>query len=163
MFSRILVATDGTTSGDAAVSYTTALAREHNASVRVVHVNELLVGGRGFASESEAEAMEIVDRAVARLRPAAADVDGVHFLGNCFTVCDRIAEAAQEWGADVIVLGSKRRRFARFGGAGVRERVTAMTGLPTLTAPPPLKVPKRVDTRRLLPAPAPADEPSGVG
>jgi nucleotide-binding universal stress UspA family protein len=158
MFSRIVVTTDGTESGDAAVSFTIALARERNATVRVVHVNELLVGGRGVASESEPEAMDIVDRAVARLRDAAIDADGVHFLANCFTVSDRIAEAAQDWEADVIVFGSKRRhRFVRFGGAGVRERVTAATGLPTLTAPAPLKVPRRLVTVTAL-----ADEPSGV-
>jgi len=158
MFSRIVVTTDGTASGDAAVSFTIALAREQNATVRVVHVNELLVGGRGVATESEPEAMDIVDRAVARLRGAAIDADGVHFLANCFTVSDRIAEAAQDWAADVIVFGSKRRRrLVRFGGAGVRERVTAATGLPTLTAPAPLKVP-----RRLVPVTVLADEPSGV-
>ncbi len=163
MFSRILVATEGTESGDAAVSFTTALAREHGATVRVAHVNELLIGGRGVATESESEAMEIVDSAVARLRAAAVDVDGVHFLANCFTVSDRIAEAAQDWGADVIVFGSKRRhRFVRFGGSGVRERVTAATGLPTLTAPAPLKVPKRFETRRLVPDPAPAEQTSDV-
>jgi nucleotide-binding universal stress UspA family protein len=163
MFNRILVTTEGNESGDAAISFTTALAREHNATVRVVHVNELLVGGRGVAVESELEAMDIVDQAVARLRGAGVEADGVHFLANCFTVADRIAEAAQDWGADVIVFGSKRRRrFVRFGGSGVRERVTAATGLPTLTAPAALKVPKRFETQRLVPASLPADEPSGV-
>ena len=94
---------------------------------------------------------------------AAVDADGVHFLANCFTVADRIAEAAQDWGADVIVFGSNRRRhFARLGGAGLRERVTAATGLPTLTAPAPLKVPRRIDTRRLVPVPVQADEHLGV-
>lgn len=163
MFSRIVVTTDGTASGDAAVSFTIALARKQHATVRVVHVNELLVGGRGYATESEPEAMGVVDRAVARLREAGIDVDGVHFLANCFTVSDRIAEAAQDWEADVIVFGSKRRRrLVRFAGAGVRERVTAATGLPTLTAPAPLKVPRRFETRRLVPVQVAADEPSGV-
>ena len=124
MFSRILVAADRTESGDAAVSFTAALAREHSATVRVVHVNELLVGGRGVAVESDLEAMDVVDTAVARLRGDGVDADGVHFLANCFTVADRIAEAAQDWGAEVIVFGSnRRRRFARFGGSGLRERV----------------------------------------
>jgi nucleotide-binding universal stress UspA family protein len=163
MFSRIVVATDGTESGEAAVSFTTALAQEHRAIVRVVHVNELLVGGRGVAAESELEAMNIVDRAVARLRRAAVDADGVHYLANCFTISDRIAAVAHEWGADVIVFGSKRRRrFVRFGGAGVRERVTAATGLPTLTAPSPLAVPRRLEARHLVRSQAPAESPSGV-
>ncbi len=69
------------------------------------------------------------------------DADGVHYLANCFTVGDRIAEAAQDWGADAIFFGSnRRRRWSRLRGAGLRERVTALTGLPVLTAPAPLKV-----------------------
>jgi nucleotide-binding universal stress UspA family protein len=117
------------------------MAGDLGATVRVVHVNELIVGGRGVAYESESEAMEIVDRAVATLRSAGIDADGVHYLANCFTVDDRIAEAAQDWGADAIVFGSNRhRRWSRLRGAGLRERVTALTGLPVLTTPAPLKV-----------------------
>jgi nucleotide-binding universal stress UspA family protein len=163
MFGRILVATDRSESGEAAVSFAAALAREHGATVRVVHVNELLVGGRGSAAETELEAMDVVDRAVARLRGAGVDADGIHFLANCFTVADRIADAAQDWEAEVIVFGSKRRRrFARLSGSGVRERVTAVTGLPTLTAPAPLKIPRRMNVGRLVPVPGPAEERSVV-
>ena len=153
MFNRIVLATDGTASGDAAVSFTLALVRESGASVRVVHVNERLVGGRGVASETELEAMDIVDRAVARLRWAGANADGVHHLANCFRVCEVIAEAAHSWGADVIVFGSRRhRRFPRLAGRGIRERVTALTGLPALTSPPPLRVAQDL-RREQLPEP----------
>jgi nucleotide-binding universal stress UspA family protein len=141
MFSRILLAVDGSNSGDVAVDFATAMARELGATVRVAHVNERMVGGRGVAVESESEAIAIVDRAVTTLRHAGISADGVHYLANCFTVGDRIAEAAQDWGANAIVFGSKRRRrWSRLGGAGLRERVTALTGLPVLTAPAPLKV-----------------------
>ena len=140
MFSRILVAVDGSDSGTVAVDFASALADDPGARVRIVHVNELIVGGRGFAYETESEAMEIVDRAVAALRGRGVDADGVHYLANCFTVPDRIAEAAHDWGADVIVFGSKRRRWARLRGGALRERVTTVTGLPVLTAPSPLKV-----------------------
>ena len=98
MFTRILLAVDGTDSGDVAVSFTSALARQFDAQVRVVHVNEFLVGGRGFAAETELEAMDIVDTAVARFRGAGVDADGVHFLANCFTLDDRIAESAARVG-----------------------------------------------------------------
>jgi nucleotide-binding universal stress UspA family protein len=128
-----------------AVDFATAMAGDVGATVRVIHVNELIVGGRGVAYESESEAMEIVDRAVATLRSAGIDADGVHYLANCFTVDDRIAEAAQDWGADAIVFGSNRhRRWSRLRGAGLRERVTALTGLPVLTTPAPLKVARGV-------------------
>jgi nucleotide-binding universal stress UspA family protein len=141
MFSRILLAVDGRNSGDVAVDFATAMARDSGATVRVVHVNELLVGGRGVAYESESEAMEIVDRAVTTLRRAGIAADGVHYLANCFAIGERIAEAARDWGADAIVFGSnRRRRWSRLRGAGLRERVTALTGLPVLTAPAPLNV-----------------------
>src|ERR1700728_2298141 len=154
MFSRILLALDGTESSEVAVSFATALARQSDSSVRVVHVNEILVGGRGYASETERESMEIVDQAVGSLRREGIDADGVHHLANCFTIADRIAEAAQDWGADVIVFGSKRRRWLpRFGGAGLRERVTGITGLPVLAARAPLKPPRRNQTRELQPVP----------
>jgi len=141
MFNRILLAVDGTSSGEVAVDFATALAREFDATVRVVHVNELIVGGRGVAYETESEAMDVVDRSVGALRRAGIEADGVHYLVNPFAVADRIADAGLEWGADTIVFGSKRRsRWARFGGAGLRERVTALSGLPVLTAPAPLRL-----------------------
>jgi nucleotide-binding universal stress UspA family protein len=150
MFTRILLALDGTESSDVAVSFATALARQFDSSIRVVHVNELLVGGRGFASRTELESMEIVDEAVGRLRHEGVAADGVHYLANCFTIADRIAEAASGWDADVIILGSKRRRWlSRFGGAGLRERVTAITGLPVLAAPAPLRMARRNPGRDL--------------
>jgi nucleotide-binding universal stress UspA family protein len=145
MFRRVLLAVDGTKSGDVAVDFASAMARDLGTIVRVVHVNERIVGGRGVAYESEAEAKEIVDRAVAALRGAGVVADGVHYLANCFTVGERIADAAGDWSADAIVFGSKRRpRWSRLRGDGLRERVTALTGLPVLTAPAPLKVARGV-------------------
>ena len=153
MFTRILLAVDRTDSGDVAVSFTAALAQRFGAQVRVVHVNELLVGGRGFAAETELEAMDVVDTAVGQLRSSGVRADGVHYLANCFTLDDRIAESALEWGADVIVFGSKRRRWLpRLAGRGLRERVTALTGLPTLVAPAPLRLGRRAARRELDPA-----------
>jgi nucleotide-binding universal stress UspA family protein len=149
---------DNTKSGETVVSFTTALARQCDSAVRVVHVNELLVGGRGFAAETEREAMEVVDTATARLRAAGVRVDGVHYLANCFTIDRRIAQSAVEWGADVIVFGSKRRRFLPRLGKGLRERVTALTGLPTLTAPAPLNLGRKVSRRDLVPAPPALEE-----
>ena len=45
MFTRILLAIDDSDSSEAAVSFATAMAKQSSASVRVVHVNEYLVGG----------------------------------------------------------------------------------------------------------------------
>lgn len=141
MFTRILLAVDRTDASSTAVSFTAALAHEFDGDVRIVHVNELLVGGRGFAAGTELEAMDVVDTAVGQLRSSGVVADGVHYLANCFTLDERIAEAAAEWGADVVVFGARRRRrLPRLAGLGLRERVAALTGLPTLVAPPPLRL-----------------------
>jgi nucleotide-binding universal stress UspA family protein len=139
MFTRVLLAVDNSDAGPVAVSYVSALASGGAAVVRVVHINELLVGGRGFTAETEQMAMQVVDDAVTSLRSAGVHADGVHYLANCFTVPSRIVDAAHEWAADVIVLGSTRRRFRRLMGKGLRERVTSITSLPIVTAPAPLR------------------------
>lgn len=147
---RILLAVDGSTSGEVALDFASSLALDGNSRVRVVHVNELIVGGRGVAYETEAEAMEIVDRAVAMLRGRGIEADGVHYLANCFAVAQRIAEAAHDWGADAIVFGSRRHhRWTRLRGGALRERVTSLSGLPVVTAPAPLKVGRRVHASAL--------------
>ena len=64
MFTRILLAIDDSASSEAAVSFATAMAKRSSASVRVVHVNEFLVGGRGFAVETQAEAIQHLEGAV---------------------------------------------------------------------------------------------------
>jgi nucleotide-binding universal stress UspA family protein len=141
MFTRILLAIDDSDSNEVAVSFAVAMATQSGGSVRVVHVNEYLVGGRGFTIETQSQAIERLENAVRTLREAGIPTEGSLYLTSTFGVEARIANAAHDWSADVIVLGSRRRRrFSRFGGKGMRERVTALTALPVLTAPAPLQV-----------------------
>jgi nucleotide-binding universal stress UspA family protein len=141
MFKRILLAIDDSASSEAAISFVNALATQHSSAVRVVHVNEYLVGGRGFTIETKVEAISHLESAVFALRAAGIPTEGSLYLTSCFGVDARIANAAHDWSADVIVLGSRRRRrFGRLGGKGMRERVTSLTSLPLLTAPAPLQV-----------------------
>jgi nucleotide-binding universal stress UspA family protein len=142
MFKRILLAIDDSSSGSAAVSFVIAMAKDSGA-VHVVHVNELLVGGRGHAVETRQEAAAVLDAAVAELQEAGVTATGVGFTTNCFNVAPSIAGAAADWSADVIVVGSRRRsRLAFLRGKSMRERITGFTTLPVMTAPPPLRVGK---------------------
>jgi nucleotide-binding universal stress UspA family protein len=161
MFTRILLAIDDSGSSEAAVSFATAMARQSSASVRIVHVNEYLVGGRGYTVETQAEAIQHLESAVNSLRAAGIPTEGSLYLTSCFGVEARIANSAHDWSADVIVLGSRRRRrFSRLAGKGVRERVTNLTSLPVLTAPAPLQVASgKLPELEELPAPM-ADFPS---
>jgi nucleotide-binding universal stress UspA family protein len=141
MFTRILLAIDDSDSSEAAVSFATAMAKQSSASVRVVHVNEYLVGGRGFTVRTQAEAIQHLEGAVDALRAAGVPTEGALYLTSSFSIDRRIANSAHDWSADVIVLGSRRqRRFSRFAGKGIRERVISLTSLPVLTAPSPLLV-----------------------
>jgi nucleotide-binding universal stress UspA family protein len=141
MFTRILLAIDSSSSSEAAVNFAVALAGQSAAAVRVVHVNEYLVGGRGFTVETQTQAIEHLEHAVTALRAMGIPTEGSLYLTSVFGVESRIVTAAHDWSADVIVLGSRRRRRrARFGGKGMRERVTACTTLPVLTAPAPLEI-----------------------
>jgi nucleotide-binding universal stress UspA family protein len=162
MFSRILLAIDDSDSSEAAISFVTALAAQNGGAVRVVHVNEYLVGGRGFTVETKVQAISHLENAVAALRAAGIPTEGSLYLTSCFGVETRITNAAHDWSADVIVLGSRRRRrFARLAGKGMRERVTSLTSLPVLTAPAPLEVGSHAPTDLVEPPQVPlADFPS---
>jgi nucleotide-binding universal stress UspA family protein len=141
MFTRILLAIDESDSSEAAVSFALAMAKQSSASVRVVHVNEFLVGGRGHTVRTQAEAIEHLEGAVRTLRSAGIPTEGALYLTNAFSIDRRIVNAAHDWSANVIVLGSRRqRRFSRFAGKGIRDRVISMTSLPVLAAPAPLQV-----------------------
>jgi nucleotide-binding universal stress UspA family protein len=143
MFKRILLAIDDSPSSSAAVSFAIAMAKDSGA-VHVVHINELVVGGRGHAVETRQEAAAVLDTAVAELQEAGVTATGVVLTTNCFNVAPSIALAASDWSADVIVVGSRRRaRLAIFRGKSMRERITGLTTLPVMTAPAPLRVDKR--------------------
>jgi nucleotide-binding universal stress UspA family protein len=144
MFNRILLAIDDSPSGPAAASFAIAMARKEQAPVRVIHVNEFAVGGRGHTLETRAEAAKVLDDAVSDLRAAGVVASGLVVTSTCFNVARRVAEVAEEWGADVIVVGSRRRRrLAGLAGKGFRERITGLISLPVMTAPAPLRVGRR--------------------
>jgi nucleotide-binding universal stress UspA family protein len=143
MFKRILLAIDDSASGPAAVSFAIAMAKDSGV-VHVVHVNELLVGGRGHAVETRQEAERVLDTAVAELHDSLVPATGVVITANCFNVAQCISDAAEGFAADLIVVGSRRRsRLGGLRGKGMRERITAVTTLPVMTAPPPLRVTRR--------------------
>ena len=164
MFERILLAIDETSAGDTAVSFATALARGSRGRVHVVHANLLLVGGRGVAVETPAQASGVVDGAVAQLRAAGVEATGEVLTATMFDVAVRIAGVSERMDADTVVLGSqRRRRLGRLAGRGVRDRLIRATGLPVVTAPSPLRVGRRrrgaVGIDRLARSIAPADAP----
>src|SRR5579863_7435443 len=108
MFKRTLLAIDDSPSGSAAVSHAIAMAGD-SGLVRVIHVNEFAVGGRGHTLETRQEAAAVLETALADLRAAGVSASGLVVPSTCFNVARRITDEAHTWPADVIVVGSRRR------------------------------------------------------
>ena len=147
MFKRIVLAVDGSESSEVAASFVAAMALRDSSAVRVVFINEFLVGGRGFARKTPKEAQAMVDGVVRSLVIQGVPAHGEVRVAYAFDMASRIVDVAEDWAAEVIVFGSRRRRttglFGRLTGLGMREKVTALTALPTITAPAPLRVSRR--------------------
>lgn len=108
MFARILVAIDGSEYSRHAVPAAIAMARKFQAEVRVLHVSEHDHGHAAvFSTETPAEATRLVADAAETIRdsgvvaiPEVRDVAVGH-------VAKSIVEAAAEFGAELIVMGSR--------------------------------------------------------
>jgi nucleotide-binding universal stress UspA family protein len=141
MFERLLLAIDDSPASELATLFANAAARRTGAAVRVLHVNEYLVGGRGVTLLTHDESDALVDGAVKELHDAGVPADGVSVVATYRQVPQCIVEAARDYEADAIVLGSNRHRWmSRLFSPQVRERTTRLTSLPILTAPAPLRV-----------------------
>ena len=108
-FSRILVAADGSEPSEAALSVASNFARVAGASVHVVHVWNLEVHHRHGAwdVETRAEARQLIDSAVDRLRGLGVEADGEILHADNHHIAAAVREAARKFGADLIVIGSR--------------------------------------------------------
>lgn len=152
MFQRILLALDAGESGSVATSFTIALARTCGAAVQVVHVNEYLAGGRGATAEAHADAVGVVAAAMVEMEAAGVRAVGATYRTAAFDVPAALCDLAEQCHADVIVLGSRRRRFRFPLRRSMRDRVARCTQLPVLLAPPPLRVARNGRALESLPA-----------
>jgi nucleotide-binding universal stress UspA family protein len=108
-FRRILLATDGSNQAEAAGRVATALAESSRAVVRVVHVWNLEVHHRHgiWDVEMRSEAEKLISGAVERLRALGVAADGCLARADENHVGAAIAEAAREFDADLVVVGSR--------------------------------------------------------
>ena len=170
MFRRILLALDAGEAGSVATSFTVALARDRGAAVHVVHVDQHLFGPRGLVPGSPApgspgpgspgEASGVVAAALKDLHAAGVSATGVTYRAAWFSIPAVVCDLAECVRADVIVVGSRRRRAPFFlpfflpPGRSARARIARRSPLPVVTAPAPLTVGKR---GRTLPERPPSD------
>lgn len=142
MFQRLLVAIDDTERSDITLSFATAVAKQSGAVVHLFYVNEFAVGTGGMAIHTNEEAVALLTRAAEQLRAEGIRVTGSARRASYRQVPQHIACAADEFAADAIVLGSRRRRrLVRLFSGRVRERTVRLTSLPVIMAPAPLDIP----------------------
>ncbi|HXM55280.1 MAG TPA: universal stress protein [Candidatus Dormibacteraeota bacterium] len=123
---RVLVAVDGTATGGLALAEAAEVALAFGSAVRVVHVAPDVTAGRGQEA--------VVDRAVAFLRRREVDASGELLAAN-EGVAAAIVTSARSFGADVLVLGS--RRPPSLGGlllGSVAHQVVRLARRPVLLA-----------------------------
>jgi nucleotide-binding universal stress UspA family protein len=138
---HVLVATDFSASASAAIDYAATLAQRAGARLHLVHILEepFVTSGpyEWHMPDTPARRERRYQQALARLsRDAAAVGDAVtptvEVRGG--EVTQSIAQAAIDYGADVIVLGTRGRAGLRhlFGG-GTAERLQRLVGRPIMT------------------------------
>jgi nucleotide-binding universal stress UspA family protein len=110
MFERILLAVDGSEHSARAVAAVAEVARARETEVRVLHFQELGVGGRAgpIPLEDTGEAAGLVNRVVGELRDAGvAKVEGEAYAVLTNDVAPQIIESARNYRAGLIVMGTR--------------------------------------------------------
>jgi len=143
MYQKILVPVDGSDTSSRGLDEALRLARLTGAQLRLVHVIDelsLMIGMESFAALS-ADTVRLLREggqqilADARSRAAAAGVQAETVLVDSFTtgVCDEILRQCNEWGADLVVLGTHGRRGVRrlFMGSDA-EQIVRLAATPVL-------------------------------
>ncbi|MCY4779219.1 universal stress protein [Sphingobacterium sp. UT-1RO-CII-1] len=146
-FNRILVAIDDSPCSEKAVGYATDLVREFQSSIALVTVvpptspanygADPLLGQQPIVV---AEVSEIQSAAAQKyLEDVAKQFEGAHeiFLFNKVgNIREEILETAQEWTADLIIMGSNGRTgFDHFISGSVSESVIRKASCPVLVIP----------------------------
>ncbi|MFP3157161.1 MAG: universal stress protein [Caldivirga sp.] len=139
MFSKILVATDGSQYSDKAVDVAIRLAKVFNSSLYIIHVVEedkvamatsampIMVS---IIDDMVKAGNEILSKAKARAVDMGVNAETILARGNA---ADKILETAERLNVDLIVVGSRGLRgLARFLLGSVSEKVARHSNKPVL-------------------------------
>ena len=139
MFEKILLAVDGSESSEVATQTAIGFAAKTGASVEVVHVREhdIIVSkaGSGPDLETREEAGVLLSGVVDKLKDAGLTAHGTMRQAPTSRVAHEIIAAADEAGADLIVVGN--RGLSSFSGmllGSVSNKLVHLAGRPVLVA-----------------------------
>lgn len=138
---RVLVATDFSSTAEAAVAWAVEVARPHGAEVRLVHsltlptpVPGYVIADGDFGEELRAAAQTRLDEAAARLAAAGTPVETDLRMG---IPSQAILSAADEWHPDLLVIGTRGLTgLAHLLLGSTAERVVQKARCPVLSVHP---------------------------
>lgn len=133
-FNRILLATDGSDEAAAAVDATLAFAHGSPAEVRVVHVLNLEIHQRHGRRDGEVriEARQLLDSTVDRLRTAGLHAGSAILRADSGHVAAAVAINAINFGADLMVIGSRLSNWQAMVDSTVSHQLVATVDCPLL-------------------------------
>ncbi|KTD69039.1 MULTISPECIES: universal stress protein [Legionella] len=144
MYKNIMLALDGSKISDSIVDEVIKLTKDQSANVRIIHVvDESFVhyGGPSFDYLSiiagcREDGQKILDNAAQRIanqssiKPETSILELKPFQGR---VAEVIVDAAKEWPADLLIIGTHGRRgFSRLFLGSVAENVVRIATTPVL-------------------------------
>lgn len=141
MFETIAWATDGSELADKALEQVRELAGIHGSRIVAVHANELLTGRAGGAPllADEPDLKEKIADQVEELRTAGFDAT-LEVRTGSQDAAKLVAAAAEEVGADLIVVGTHGRGGVTAALMGSVARALCHTSqLPVLVVPPAVR------------------------
>lgn len=139
MYEKILWATDGSESADRALEHAKQLASHNGATLLAVHTVEHTVGRMGgqeqYADEDQRQAK--IAQQISDLEQSGIKASSRIVQGGGLGAAHPIADVAQEWGADVIVMGTRGHTpIAGLLLGSVTQRMLHVAPCPVLVVPP---------------------------
>jgi len=143
MYQRILVPVDGSDTSNKALVAALQMARESGGRVRLIHVVEQLAYLTGYeqyggysgelVSAMREAGAKVLDDAMAIARSAGIEADSALYDKLGERLAEVVAEAAREWDADLVVVGTHGRRgFGRMLLGSGAEQILRLSPLPVL-------------------------------
>ncbi|MDR3442956.1 MAG: universal stress protein [Legionella sp.] len=144
MYKNIMVALDGSKISDSLVEEVIKLIKDQNSNLRIIHVvDESFVHYEGpsfdylsIIAAYKKEGKKILDNAAKKIakqssiKPETSILELKPFQGR---VAEVIVEAAKEWPADLLIIGTHGRRgFSRLFLGSVAESVMRIATIPVL-------------------------------
>jgi nucleotide-binding universal stress UspA family protein len=144
MYKHILVAVDGSDTSNLALQEAIKLAKEQQASLRLVHVfdatpayviAEMPYPVSDFRLAMREAGQKVLATCVETARQAGIDANTKFIVLEALTqhICDAIIDEAKRWPADLIVIGTHGRHgFNRLILGSVAEGVVRLAAKPVL-------------------------------